>query len=201
MEGSSMKKQIIYGLVAGTILGVTGCENSNQLKAENESLSVQVESLSSELETLKSEKDKSDAELASIKESIEAAKKEAELQTEDVTVVVIDKSELPEDIHNGRYNDYCTLKFQITNNTDKDIQGVEGRLYVRDLFGKDIANFGCDFTGQTVPVGQSVTNDSMALEVNPFMDEHTKFYNTAFADLKFEFKVSQIVFTDGSVKK
>lgn len=91
------------------------------------------------MESLKSEKDKSDAELASIKELVEAAKKEAELQAEDVIVVVIDKGELLKDIHNGIYNDYCTMKFQITNNTDKDIQGIEGRLSIRDLFGKDIA--------------------------------------------------------------
>ena len=51
--------------------------------------------------------------MASIKELVEAAKKEAELQAEDVIVVVIDKGELLKDIHNGRYNDYCTMKFQI----------------------------------------------------------------------------------------
>lgn len=194
-----MKKHLI--LLMTMMLGITGCGNSDQLKAENESLTAQVENLTAELESVSTENDKNSKELSSIKESLEAAAKEVELQAEDVTVTVIDKGQLPKDTDQWRFSNYCTMVFQITNNTNKDIQGVEGNLAVKDLFNKEIGTMGCDFTGQVIPSGQTVTEDKMTYEVNEFNDNDTKFYLTDFKDLKFEYTVTQIVFTDGTVKE
>lgn len=197
-----MKKCILLLIVFSLVL--VGCGASTELKEENESLSNQVESLTAEkesisanLESVSDDYDRVNQELTSINESIETAEKETEVQSGDVTVTVLDKSS-----KEGRYGTYyCTLVFQVTNNTDKDIQGVEGTLSVMDLFGKTILKAGCDFTGQTISAKQSITVDDLSFEVNEFIDENVEFYTTEFKDLKFEYEVSKIVFTDGTMKQ
>lgn len=41
----------------------------------------------------------------------------------------------------------------------------------------------------------------MTYDVNKFINIDMQYYNTDYKDLKFEYTVTQIVFTDGSVKK
>ena len=203
---TKMRKNILW--VAMVSIVITGCGASDELQTQNESLSNQVESLTAEkeslsadLESINSDYDKVNQQLTSIKKSIEEAQKETEVQEGDVTVIVTDKGQRPKNINAGQFNDYCTTTFQITNNTDKDIQGIEGRLTIKDLFGKEIMQMGCDFTGQIIPAKQTIINDALVFEVNPYISEHVKFYSTEFKDLIFEYKVSQIVFTDGTIKR
>ena len=203
-----MKKQMITLLMAISMVSVSGCGNSKEMVAENESLKAQVESLGSEneslsaqIEQLNGKYEQTSNELKSIKESIAAVEEEKKLKKEDVTVTVIGKDVIPADSSAWRFNSYCTMVFEITNSTDKDIQGIEGKLKVMDLFGKEISTVGCDFTGEVIPSGQTITDDSLSYSVNEFIDSDMQFYNTDFKDLKFEYTVSQIVFTDGTVKK
>lgn len=209
---SRKKKKIIVLMAAGIFLSmsviISGCANAKQVQAEKESLLQQVESLNQEKESLYATYEEINEkysqvsqELESINESIEAVQKETELQEEDVVVRVTDKGELPKDIYNGRYSDICTMTFEITNNTERDIQGIEGTLKIMDLFGKEIMVSGCDFTGQTIPAKQTITDDGRIFEVNEFLSEHVQYYNTAFKDLKFDYTVSQVVFTDGTIKE
>ena len=127
--------------------------------------------------------------------------KEAEIQAGDVVVRLIGKEDVEKDSSKWIFNSYSNLKFEITNNTDKDIQGIEGKLKIMDLFGKEILTAGCDFTGHTIPAGETVVNDDLSFEINEFIDEHMKLYTTAYEDLKSEYTVTQIVFTDGTVKE
>lgn len=180
----------------------------NQLKNENKSLQEQIESvqieknnLLSELESANQKYNELQEELKSLEKSIETGEKEKEIDSNDVTIIVTDKGELPEDINNGRFSNYCTMEFQISNNTEKDIQGVEGILEVKDLFGKTIIEMGCDFVGQTIPAKQIIVEDELVYEVNQFSDSDVQFYTTDFEDLKFEYEVTQIVFTDGTKKE
>ncbi len=46
-----------------------------------------------------------------------------------------------------------------------------------------------------------MVNDDLSFEINEFIDEHMKLYTTAYEDLKSEYTVTQIVFTDGTVKE
>ena len=138
-----MKKNILLFAILSII--ITGCGTSEKLQNQNESLSNQVEkltaekeSLSADLESVSSDYDKVNQELTSIKESIEAAEKETTVQESDVTVVALDKTS-----KEGSYGiRYCTFSFQVTNNTDKDIQGIEGILSINDLFDKTITFVG-----------------------------------------------------------
>ena len=203
----------IVGLLAAGLL--SGCSGTGELEAQNQELKSQVESLSAVKESLEGEKESLSSELASAKEQKEEAgkkaaalqatidemAKEAEIQDGDVVVRLIGKEDVEKDSSKWIFNSYSNLKFEITNNTDKDIQGIEGKLKIMDLFGKEILTSGCDVTGHAIPAGETVVNDDLSFEINEFINEHMKLYTTAYEDLKSEYTVTQIVFTDGTVKE
>lgn len=113
-------------------------------------------------------------------------------------VVVTDKTITPKNTSNWIFSNYVNFVFDITNNGDKAIKGIEGILTTSDLFGKEILRNGCDFTGQTIEPGKTVTIKGLSLECNEFNDEHMKVFNTDFADLQFSYEITNIVYTDGS---
>ncbi|MCC3393603.1 hypothetical protein D4757_27640, partial [Enterocloster bolteae] len=135
-----MRKSYI-SLVGLISIMLAGCGNSNDLMSQNETLKAQVESLSYEKESMSSaieslsiELDSEKEKLKTLQASIEESKAEVEIRQEDVTVSVTDKN-----TSTGKYGQmYCTTVFEVTNNTEKDIQGVEGDLKINDLFGKEI---------------------------------------------------------------
>ncbi len=122
-------------------------------------------------------------------------------EQEDVTVTVTDKTVTPKDYDQWIYSNYANFVFEITNHTDKDIQGIQGDLEIKDLFGETIMTVSCDFTGTTIPAGKTIRNDELSLECNEFVDSEVKVYNEDYKDLRFQYIVSQIVFTDGSVEE
>lgn len=210
-----MRRYAVIGCLAALALALTGCGNSKELEAQNASLSAKVErladenesledekkALKGELEQARAEKESAQDQLASIRESVLALEAEKTVQEGDVTVLLVDKGEIPVDSKNWVFSNQCTFVFMVTNNTDKDIQGVEGALKVMDLFGKEIKTLGCDFTGQTIPAGGTVMVDDMVFEVNEYIAAEMKLYTTRFADMKSEYTVTKIVFTDGSEKE
>lgn len=172
----------------------TDLQNISELEDTVIALEAQVADLQSKLTQVTTERDTLQAKLDNVD-------KETKVEESDVTVLVTDKKNIPADINNGKYSDNVQVVFSITNNTAKNIQGVQGTLEIQDLFGKTIMNSGCDFTGKTIKAGKTIINDDMALEINQFMDNHNKLYTTEYRDLKFSYKVTKIVFEDGTVKE
>lgn len=137
--------------------------------------------------------------LGSSDEFTELKQKYADLKAAQYAkVVVTDKTVTPKNTSNWIFSNYVNLVFDITNNGDKAIKGIEGILTTSDLFGKEILRNGCDFTGHTIEPGKTVTIKGLSLECNEFNDEHMKVFNTAFADLQFSYEITNIVYTDGS---
>lgn len=123
------------------------------------------------------------------------------VRDDEVVVTVTNKSNLPKDTNAGRYSDIIELIFDVMNRSDQVIKGVQGNLTVCDLFGEEILIISCDFTGNSIPVGESITVNDLGMEINEFIDSHVKFYNTDFSDLQFEYEVTDIVYDDGSSMK
>ena len=115
---------------------------------------------------------------------------------ETVFVTVTDKANLPEDWDEGRFSDRVLFTFQIENIGEQEIKGIQGILSIEDLFGKEILSMDCDFTGERIPAGGSVTVTGMGMDINQFMDEHIKLYQEDFSDLQFEYTINKVVFSD-----
>lgn len=124
---------------------------------------------------------------------------EIPIKEKSVNVTVTDKRNITKDIHNGSFSDRVEFTFNLENTFDKPVKGIEGILYIRDMFGKDILSTSCDFTGQSIPANNSITITDMGIDINNFMDEHIKLYNENYSDLKFDYEVINIVYDEGSV--
>lgn len=116
--------------------------------------------------------------------------------SEEVSVMCIDKQNIKADYSAGRLLPYAQFTFVVENKTDKTIKGIQGVVTVSDLFGKQTKKFNCDFTGQKIPAGEAVTFTDKYLEVNQFIDEEVKIYNEEYADLQFNYKVTDIVYDE-----
>ena len=117
---------------------------------------------------------------------------------EEVTINVVNKYNLAEDIYNGRYSPEVLFDFDIFNKSNKSIKGIQGVLVVSDLFGDEIIRINCDFTGKNISSQDSEQYEAMGIEINEFMDSHVSLYNEDFSDLNFEYIIKTIVYTDGT---
>lgn len=114
----------------------------------------------------------------------------------EVVVTVTNKTNITEDMEAGQYSDRVEFTFNVENMTDKDIKGVQGTLQILDLFDSEILSLSCDFTGKTIPANNAATITDLGMDINQFMDTHLKLYNEAYEDLKFQYSVSEVVFSD-----
>ena len=155
----------------------------DEVKAQNQQLQTENETLQQTVTTLQTQIDESN--------------KEKTVQSGDVTVILSGKS-----TSTGSFSQYYVdCVFSVTNNTDKEIKGIQGIAHFKDLFGVEILSSHADFTGIKIGPGETVTIDDLSFDCNQFIDEHMKLYNTAFEDLIFEYDVNTIVFSDGTSKK
>ena len=113
-------------------------------------------------------------------------------------IKVVEKTTTPKNINNWIFSNYVNFVFDITNNSDKAIKGIEGKLTTSDLFGKEILTMGCDFTGHTIEPGDTYTEKGLSYECNEYRDTDMKLYNTAYSDLIFHYSISSIVYADGT---
>lgn len=165
-------------------------EAKNSAEAsKNTELTKEINSLKAQNTSLKNEND-------SLNSQMTAAKEEKTVQDDDVVVLLTSKS-----TKEGSYGSYyVTFKFSVSNNTDKPIKGVQGIATFKDIFGIEIMPLKVDFTGIKVEPGESIIVDDLYLDANQFMDDHVKLYGTKYDDIKFEYKVTAIVFSDGTSK-
>ena len=187
-----MKKLLLILFAMLLCVSLVACANTGSKKSYAE--------LESQLESVISERDALQAELEVVKGALEAKNASTKIKDSDVDVVVTDKTVIPENADNWIFSNYVNFVFSITNNTEKDIQGIQGTLTINDLFGVEIMTAECDFTGETIGAHTTVTNDDLSFECNQFMDDHMKVFNTDYRDLNFEYTVKTIVYTDGTVK-
>mgnify|MGYP004586992913 FL=1 len=115
-----------------------------------------------------------------------------------VKVVCTNKGTVPKNTSKWIFSNYVTFVFELTNNSDKAIKGVQGILHISDLFGSSIMDVRCDFTGHTIQPSETYTNKDLSYDVNEFIDTDMKLYNEDYSDLIFEYEPTTIVFTDGT---
>ncbi len=181
-----MKKLLLIILI---ILGTTACvkqEEFDNLKKENETLKEQLAQTTAENETLKKD-------LITYKAAFEEKEKIEKFNNE-IAVKVVSKIS-----KNGNYGTkIIELKAGVTNNSAKDIKGVQGVLQIKDMFGEDIKGAKLDFTGTTIKPGKTHF-ETVGFEANPFMTQDMKIFNEKFEDLIFEYTTLKVIFIDGTI--
>lgn len=190
-----MKKASVIFLAFLISLSMAACSNSTDIPGKPS-----YEELESQLEIVTSERDSLKTELDELRSKLEEKEAESKIQQEDVTILVTNKTVTPKNADQWIFSNYVNFVFSITNNTQKDIQGIQGELIVYDLFDSEIMSISCDFTGETIGAGATIVRDDLSFECNEFINEHMKLFNEDYKDLKFNYTIKKIVFTDGFVK-
>ena len=105
--------------------------------------------------------------------------------------------------------DKSTIFFPISTSCEKEFDGltiaakemtsrtslVPG-LVVKDMFGEEFLRSNCDFTDNDIPSNSSITVTELYLDINQFMANHLKLFNTDYDDLVFEYEVKNVIFTN-----
>lgn len=181
-----MKKLLLILLI---ILGTTACvkqEEFDNLKKENETLKGQLAQTTAENETLKKD-------LITYKAAFEEKQKVEKFNNE-VSVKVVNKTS-----RNGNYGTKIVeIKTGVTNNSTKDIKGIQGSLEIKDMFGVNIKGANLNFTGTTIKTGKTHF-ETARFKANPFISEDMKVFDEKFEDLIFEYTVLKVIFTDGTI--
>ena len=117
-------------------------------------------------------------------------------QANKVSLEVTKKSFYEANYTDGTYQDQIQMNLKLTNETDKDIKGVEGVLTFYDIFDNKIKAISVGYD-KSIPAHQSKVWES-GIDYNQFMDEDVKLKDTEFTNLKYKWEVKTIIYADGS---
>ena len=193
-----MKRIFAAIICCFTILGsLAGCSGSSDEAKDKQisELEQQVSNLQSQLEELKTVSSN-----VSTPPEVSSAGSEpqtSENELDKAKVILTKKGESPKDSDNWQFSSYVTLEFKIENGFDKEIKGIQGIAYFKDMFGEEIIHMGADFTDAIAP-GKSIKVDDLSYEINEYKDDDMKLYNTDYDKLQFDYKPTKIVFKDGT---
>ena len=100
------------------------------------------------------------------------------------------------DYMSGDFQNQITLDLKFTNETDKDIAGVQGILTLYDIFDNKISVITVSYD-KGIPAHTSKVWAS-GIDYNEFIDEDVKLKNTELQNLKYKWEVNTIIYKDGS---
>ncbi len=131
------------------------------------------------------------------KEELVRIEKEKVEKLENTIQVSLDgKRTILKNTDEWRFSDIVEFDLSFKNTTDKEVRGFKGVVQIDDLFGDEIYRLKLSFD-EGVGANQSKQWQG-GMEVNQFMDSHTKLANTDFNNLQFNFDMETIIFSDGS---
>lgn len=178
-------KKILISLLIVTLI-FCSCNNNSEIA----SLQSQITELQKENETLKSQLEESIPSQEVIKPVDDTVNNDKFKKT--ATIIVTEKNIKQQD-----YNEFIEMVYVVTNNTNKDMKGIEGIMHIKDMFGKSIMDIQWDIL-QPIPKKATQKITGFGLDYNQFMATQQKIYNAPFDSLIFEYEFKTIIFSDGT---
>ena len=115
------------------------------------------------------------------------------LRSKDVTVSVTDKKSLPSNWREGRLLDEISVDLSVRNNSSRVIKGIEGKLIIYDMFGKQLMKEQADITGTFIKVGET-SRYTFSFHANSLIEKEVTAFETDYKNLKFSYDVTKIVY-------
>lgn len=117
-----------------------------------------------------------------------------------VSLEIVNKSFSEADFaSSGSFQDKIRFDLKFTNQTDRDIRGVEGTVTFYDIFDNEIKPMQVSYD-EVIPSGQSRTWKG-GIDYNQFIDADTKLKNTKLENLKYKWSIETILYADGTSEK
>ena len=125
------------------------------------------------------------------------AKNYSETLNEKITVILDHAEPMYPDYDVDRYGYEMHLSMTFLNNTDKEVRGFSGTIYFYDIFDDLIHSVNLKYDDEVI-----MSNGMMywvgVLDINRFMDDHMRLFNTPFENINFKYNIDKIIFTDGT---
>lgn len=118
------------------------------------------------------------------------------IQSNKVSLEITKKGFYEADYMSGDYQDQITMDLKLTNETDKDIKGVEGVLTFYDIFDNKISSMIIRYD-KSIPTHQSKILEG-GRNYNQFIDEDIKLKEVELENLKYKWEITTIIYIDGS---
>jgi hypothetical protein len=99
-------------------------------------------------------------------------------------------------INDSSYIPQTTFALTFWNKTDKDIRGFEGIITYSDIFDNEIESLKLSYD-QALPAHHVVTIEK-AVDYNQFIESRAKLYEIEEKNLKYSWKVTTILYEDGT---
>jgi hypothetical protein len=98
--------------------------------------------------------------------------------------------------NNNDFNDIIQMKFNIHNNSEKDIRAFKGDIIFKDVFGDVLKKYDieCDIL---IAAHQAIMYNAQ-IKYDQFLDSDIKLLNAEVSDIQFVFDPKFILFDDGS---
>jgi hypothetical protein len=118
------------------------------------------------------------------------------VQPKKVSLEITNKGFHEADIMSGDFQSQITMDVKFTNETDKEIKGVEGVLTFYDIFDNQIFATKVSYD-DGIPAHASKVWKSV-IDYNEFIDEDVKLKDTELQNLKYKWEVNTIIYKDDS---
>ena len=111
----------------------------------------------------------------------------------EVVITATNKTSLPSNWSEGVVGDHIRVDLSIKNKTSKAIRGIEGKILIYDMFGKELMKEQADITGQIIKSGETINYYFMFFS-NSLIPKEVTAFKSDFKDLKISYSVSKIVY-------
>lgn len=110
-----------------------------------------------------------------------------------VVITATNKTSISSNWSEGIVGDHIRIDLSIKNKTKKAIRGIEGKILVYDMFGKELMKEQADITGQIINSGETINYYFMFFS-NSLIPKEVTAFKSDFKDLKISYSVSKIVY-------
>ena len=111
----------------------------------------------------------------------------------EVVITATNKTSLPSNWSEGIVGDHIKVDLSIKNKSSKAIRGIEGKILIYDMFGKELMKEQADITGQIIKSGETI-NYYFMFRANSLIPKEVTAFESDFKDLKISYSVSKIVY-------
>lgn len=112
----------------------------------------------------------------------------------EIKATILSKKFVEADYMNGIVDDYIGLKVEFINNTEKDMKGFKGSFGLFDIFGEKIQDVNVSYD-EGIKANETKTWNG-TLKYNPFIDSHVKLRTTDLENLKYEWNIEKIIYSE-----
>ena len=111
----------------------------------------------------------------------------------EVVITATNKTSLPSNWSEGIVGDHIKVDLSIKNKSSKAIRGIEGKILIYDMFGKELMKEQADITGQIIKSGETI-NYYFMFRANSLIPKEVTAFESDFKDLKISYNVTKIVY-------